>query len=91
MDIEVVKSEKDLIEFKLIGETHTLSNMLVQELLGIKGVEFSSYKLEHPSDNHSVIVVKTDGKLKPDAAVKKAVEALEKTIKDFSAAFSKAK
>ena len=62
MKIEVLREEKDLLEFKLKGERHSFPGLLVNNLLKHENVEFASYKLEHPMDKDSVIIVKTSGK-----------------------------
>jgi DNA-directed RNA polymerase II subunit RPB11 len=62
MEIEILKNEKDCVEFKLVGERHTFPNLLVHELLKDDKVVFAAYRLEHPHDPDSTVIVKTKGK-----------------------------
>jgi len=81
MEIEVLESKKESIEFRLKGERHTFPQLLNHFLLKDPKVEFSSYKLNHPKDNDSLMIVKTKGKdpkkALVDAAKKVAEEATE--------------
>ena len=62
MEIEVVKNEKKVLEFKLKGERHTFPGLLVDKLQNSSDVEFAAYKLEHPKDKESIIVLRTKSK-----------------------------
>ena len=69
MEIEVIKKEKNLVEFVLYGERHTLPNLLKSRLLQNPKVEFTAYKQKHPEENKIYFIVKT----KKDEDVKKVV------------------
>lgn len=87
MELKLLKKEKDSLEFKLIGERHTLPALLKKQLLKDSSVEFASYKLEHPFDEDSLFFLRTKGK-KPEKALQDASDALKKELKSFE---SKAK
>lgn len=59
MKIQVLNHDKNVLEFKMVGERHTLPQLLKTELLTNSEVEFVSYRLEHPTDNNSLFILKT--------------------------------
>lgn len=59
MKIEILNHDKNVLEFKMIGERHTLPQLLKTELLSNSDVEFVSYRMEHPTDNDSLFILKT--------------------------------
>jgi len=69
MEIEVIRKEKNMIEFAISGERHTLPNLLKSRLLQNPKVEFTAYKQKHPEENKIYFIVKT----KKDEDVKKVV------------------
>lgn len=89
MEIKVLNKEKDLLEFKVIGERHTLPQLLKNKLLNNSSVEFVSYKLEHPFDSDSLFIVRTKGKA-PSKVLLDACTDLEKELKVFSEKLKKA-
>jgi len=84
MEIEVLVSKKEFVEFRLKGERHTFPQLLKHFLLKDPKVEFASYKLNHPRDHDSLIVVKTKGK-----DPKKALTDAAKKVSDEAAEFKK--
>ena len=89
MDIKVLREEKDLLEFKLIGERHTIPQLLKKKLMEESAVKFVSYKLEHPLDSDSLFIVKTSGK-SPAKVLQEACSAIEKDLKEFGSKLDKA-
>lgn len=84
MEIEVLESKKEFLEFKLKGERHTFPQLLKYYLLKDPKVEFASYKLSHPHDKDSLFVLKTKGK-----APKKALLDANKKISNEASEFKK--
>ncbi len=82
MKIDVLKKEKNLVEFKLLNERHTIPALLKTVLLEDKSVEFVSYKLIHPLDKDAVFVLKTKGK-SPAKAIELAIKKIEKNLLEF--------
>lgn len=89
MQIKVIKNEKNLLEFKLKGERHTFPNLLVKKLQKNKEVVFAAYKLEHPSDSDSLIIVKTKKK-NPKKVLVEASKEIAKETKEFAKKASQA-
>ncbi|MBI4043720.1 MAG: DNA-directed RNA polymerase subunit L [Candidatus Diapherotrites archaeon] len=89
MKVEFLKKQKNFVEFKILGERHTFSSILKQELLNDESVEFAAYKLEHPMDQDCVFVVRTKDKsaLK---ALEDAGKRLQSELKDLKGAMGKA-
>jgi DNA-directed RNA polymerase subunit L len=88
MEIEILKEEKDKIQFKLKDETHTLLNLLSKELFNDKNVEFAGYRVEHPLVNEAIVSV--TGK-NPRKAIKDAIKRIQKQVDDFQAQVKKLK
>ena len=82
MEIEVLKSEKESIEFRLKGERHTYPQLLKYWLLKDPKVEFASFKLSHPRDPDSLFIVKTKGK-SPKKALLEANKKVAEEASDF--------
>ncbi|MBN2127523.1 MAG: DNA-directed RNA polymerase subunit L, partial [Candidatus Diapherotrites archaeon] len=82
MKIEVLNKDKNMVEFKLIGERHSLPSLIKSVLLEDSSVEFVSYKLEHPLDSDSVFVLRTKGK-EPSKVLESAIKKIESELIDF--------
>ena len=89
MQLEFIKKQQNLIEFKLIGETHTFANLLQSVLVNDPNVEFVAYKLEHPMDNDSLFVLRTQGKAAKTVLLD-ATKRLQEELSDLKGAFEKA-
>ncbi len=89
LDIEVVRKEKNVVEFILKGERHTYPNILKSALLEDSNVEFVSYVQDHPEDDDSRFVVRTK-KSTPKKALEDAAKKIESDIKAFDSAVKKA-
>jgi len=87
MKLEVIKNEKDTLEFYIDGERHTLANLLKNKLANNSNVDFVAYKLDHPIDQKSRFVVKAKN---PKKMVELAIKEIETEISDFAKAFEKA-
>jgi DNA-directed RNA polymerase subunit L len=83
-----MSEEKNKLQFKLKGETHTLLNMLSKELFNDKNVEFAGYRLEHPLINEAIFSVTAKN---PKKALKDAVERVQKQVDEFQAQVKKIK
>jgi len=88
MEIKVLKEEKNKIEFEIIGEDHTLCNVIRNELWNNENVEISAYNIKHPLISNPVMLVETS-KGDPRKALQDAVERLKKQTKDIKDSFNK--
>lgn len=88
MEIEILKEEKNLFEFIIKGERHTLPNLLKTKLLEDKEVEFVAYKLNHPMDKDSVFVVRTKSS-NPRKVLLNALKEVDSDLDEFVKAVKK--
>ena len=88
MKIEVIKNEKSLLEFYIIGERHTLTNILKERLSQNSAVEFCGYRLDHPLDKKARFVVRADN---PKKAIEGAIKEITAEVSEFKKAFEKTK
>jgi len=90
MKIEVLKNEKDTLEFYIEGERHTLPNLLKEKIASADGVEFCAYRLDHPLDKRARFVVKKSGK-SPKKIVEDAIKQAKEELGEFKKEFDKLK
>ena len=89
MEIELIKNNKNMVEFSIKGERHTFSNLLKSRLLEDKSVEFASYLLEHPTDNSAKFILATKGKT-PKKALEDAIKKIDDDLSEFEDIIKKA-
>ncbi|MBS3141655.1 DNA-directed RNA polymerase subunit L [Candidatus Woesearchaeota archaeon] len=82
MEIKVIKQEKDLLEFELVGQDSTYCNLLKDALWQDKDVEFAAFKVDHPLTSSPTVIVKTR-KGSPNKAVLDAIESLKKRFSEL--------
>ncbi|MCL5018296.1 MAG: hypothetical protein M1416_00820 [Candidatus Pacearchaeota archaeon] len=87
MEINVLKSEKDEMEFEI--ESLTLAEIFRVYLNKDSAVTFAAWKREHPTKK-PVMSVKTKGKT-PKKAIDDAVSAITKDLDKVEKDFSKLK
>jgi len=83
MEIKILKSEKDAVEFEI--DSITLAEILRVYLNKDSSVTFAAWKREHPTRN-PIMSVKTKGKAATkaiDDAVSAITKDLDKIEKDF--------
>ncbi|MDY1591754.1 MAG: DNA-directed RNA polymerase subunit L [Methanofastidiosum sp.] len=83
MDIEVIKNEGSFLEFRLIGEDHTLCNVLRDELLQNKKVKVAAYRIDHPllDRKRPMFIINTDGTVSPKDVLLEAIDSISKDVK----------
>jgi DNA-directed RNA polymerase subunit L len=91
MEIVVVEDTKNKLVADLPGLDHTFCNNLKKELYADSVVKEATYRIEHPLIGTPRLLVHTDGKKAPRAAVKDALKRIKDQNKDFKSAFSKLK
>ena len=88
MEIQILKEDKDLIELKIIGEGHTLCNVLRDEATTLEDTSFVSYNLKHPLVSSPILALKTK-KGKPRKVLLDAVESLKGKTKELRSLLTK--
>ncbi len=61
MEIEVRKATFKELVIKLVGEDHTLGNLVAKEALKHPHVKLAAYAIEHPLEGSPIIRIVTDG------------------------------
>jgi len=88
MEIQVLEDENTKLKFKIIGESHTLANLLKKELFNDKSVEFAGYNIEHPLIKEAIFTVVTTKK-SAKKAVHDALERIKESLDEFEAQVKK--
>ena len=84
MDIRIIEEKKNKIVFMMVGEDHTLANMLRKELWNDSHVKAAAYSIDHPEVGEPKFILETDGadpKKTLQAAAKRLIKELAK-VKD---------
>lgn len=88
MEVHILKEDKELIELGIIGEGHTLCNILRDELSKLDDTSFVSYNLKHPLVSSPVFALKVK-KGKPRKVLLDAVESLKARTKELRSLLTK--
>ena len=83
MDIEVIKNEGSYLEFRIIGEDHTLCNILREVLLRNEKVKVAAYRIDHPllDRKRPMFIINTDGTVSPKDVLLEAIGSINKDVK----------
>lgn len=90
MELKAIEQEKGKLKVELIGETHTLCNLLRNELNENKSVEMAGYHLEHPMVNNPILFVETE-KDDPKKALSNACSSIKKKTAELRKELNKLK
>lgn len=82
MEITIVNKTDNEINVKIIGETHTLMNLLKTALLTDKHVEIATYDVKHTTISDPILFVRTDG-ADPIKVIKTATKYVMKECDEF--------
>ncbi len=85
MEIEIVNSSENELEFKIIGEEDTFANLLRKTLHEDSHVTFAAYRVNHPLTERKkpIFKVRTNGNKPPKQALEEAVKRVKKTVEEF--------
>ena len=87
MEINIQEESKGKLEIEIIGEDHTLCNVLRNELWN-QDVEISAYNVEHPLISNPTVIVQGSGDLRKKFV--SASDSLRKLFKEIKDNFDKA-
>ena len=90
MKVKTLKRTSNELKIDVEGIGHTLCNLLQKRLLEDENVDLAGYDVPHPLASNSVIYVRTKGNVKPEEALRKAVENVREMNKEFSKELQKA-
>ncbi len=88
MQLELLEKEGSSWLLKVVGEDHTLPNLLRVELHEDENVIAASYSIEHPLVGSPKIFVKTKGK-SPEKAILSAAERILEDLEEAKKEFQK--
>jgi len=92
LELKVLKKTDRELRLEVIGESHTLLNLLQKELVRDPEVEIGGYDVIHPLERpiRSILYVRTRGSKRPEEALLEAVERARRTNQEFRELFSRA-
>ncbi len=90
MKVNVLKKTSSELKIEIEGAGHTLCNLLQKKLLEEEGVEIAGYDVPHPLASNPVFYIRTKGKIKPEDALKHAIEKARAMGEELKAEFDKA-
>ena len=88
--VNVLKRTENELKIEVEGAGHTICNLLQKRLLEDENVELAGYDIPHPLTPVPVIYIRTNGKVKPEEALLKALEKAREMNEEFSKALQKA-
>lgn len=89
MELKIIDKTDEEMHLEIIGENHTLLNMLKSTLLDDERVEIATYDMKHVSISDPILFVKTNG-VDPIDVVKDAANSLISQCDDFVSVFKTA-
>ena len=87
--LSILEETDNKIVMELYGEDHTLANLLAKTLIRQPHVKYASYRIDHPLVSNPIVVVITDGKIRPRDAIKECIVELLKLNEEFREEFKK--
>jgi DNA-directed RNA polymerase subunit L len=83
MELELVKKENGSLLIKIVGENHTLCNLLREELNKDENVASASYTIEHPLTESPKFYVKIKKGKSPERALTDAAGRVAEQLEDL--------
>ena len=60
MEIKIIEDSKKKLVIELVGQDHTLCNIIKEGLNKEKSVTIASYKIEHPLTSNPIMLIEAD-------------------------------
>ena len=90
MEIKILKKDRNELKIEIADEGHTLCNVVQKALLQNKSVDLAGYDIPHPLTATTLLYVRTKGRSKPEAVLRKAIKGVQEDTKTFRSALDKA-
>jgi DNA-directed RNA polymerase subunit L len=90
MEIKVLKKTSNELRLEIEDVGHTFCNVLQKALLESDAVDMAGYDIPHPLMSHSILYVRTKGRLKSETTIRSALKKVRKQNKEFGETFEKA-
>ncbi len=87
MNLKILNKTDNELEMEIVGETHTLLNLLKTILLEDDTVEIATYDIKYLGISEPVMYVRTNGK-DPVQAVRSALQTMVAICDEFKSVFT---
>lgn len=87
MNLKILNKTDTELEMEIVGETHTLLNLLKTILLEDDAVEIATYDIKYLGISEPIMYVRTNGK-DPVQAVRSAISKMIATCDEFKSVFT---
>jgi len=86
LELKVLRRTDNELRLEVIGESHTLLNLLQKELVSDPEVEMGGYDIIHPLERpiRAVLYVRTRGDKKAEEALLEAIERARAMNREFA-------
>lgn len=91
MEINILERRNDFLKFEIKGSGHTLMNLLRKKLAENTKIAMVMYSVPHPLLEGLVLEIEGEKGVNVDSELTKAISALKGDVKEFRAAWKKAK
>lgn len=88
--MKLLKRTDRTVEIELVGEDHTIANLIAKYAIKKQGVVYSSYIISHPLVGNPVIVISTDGSRDPLDVVEETLRDILRDTEEFTKALQEA-
>lgn len=88
MELRIIDKTDTDLTLKIVGETHSLLNLLKNELLQDKHVDIATYDIKHVTVGDPVLFVRTTENHDPIEAVIQAAEKINQLCEEFKKAIN---
>ncbi len=89
-EVKLLRLSDKTIEIELIGEDHTMANLIAKYAIKTPGVTYASYTISHPLVSNPVIVITTDGSKKPIDVLEEVLKKIRSDLGELRKAVVKA-
>ncbi|WP_440060243.1 RpoL/Rpb11 RNA polymerase subunit family protein [Thermogladius sp. 4427co] len=83
MDVRILKREGNELVLEIVGEDHTLGNMIAKEALLDPRVEFSTYRIPHPLQDRMELTIITRQGEDPVKVLVDVINRLVEQVREF--------
>lgn len=90
VEIRIKNKEKNKVVYEIIGEDHTLGNLLEKTLINKDGVSYASYENPHPLENKIVLTIITQDGTDPERVLKEAIREIIELSRNFKERYREA-
>jgi len=87
MNLKILNKTDNELEMEIVGETHTLLNLLKTILLEDDTVEIATYDIKYLGISEPIVYVRTNGK-DPVQAVRSALQTMVAICDEFRSVFT---